>query len=178
MLVRRHISSPINRISGLGVQYGIVEPSSSWRKIWSCLAPVTSGWLWFIWVALAFLCSTGMASLPVLSLVPCSVCGSFEIHESREESGNCSNNKIRTKREITATHHACIASLWHKYRVWIRQFSQIFGHIVHLHNKIWYIFKNHKCSTTILCYSTFLQQIFTMIQFVHYEHHKFIQNEK
>ena len=126
MLVRRHISSPINRISGLGVRYGIVEPCSSWRNIWSCLAPVVSGGLWFIWVALAFLCSTGMASLPVLSLVPCSVCGSFEIHESREESGYYSNNKIRTKREIAAIHHAFQASLWHKYRVWIRQFSQIF----------------------------------------------------
>ena len=123
MLVRRHITILINWISGLSLQYGIVEQSSSWRKIWSSLAPVAAVRLWFIWGALAFLCSAGKASLPVLSLVPCSVCGSFENHESRQKYGSCSNNKfpkIRTKREITGRHHACEASLWHKYRVWIR----------------------------------------------------------
>ena len=57
-------------------------------------------------------------------------------------------------------------------------FPRFFENIVHAHNKIIYDFKNHQCSSTILCYSTFLQQIFTMIQFVHYEHNKFIQNEK
>ena len=75
-------------------------------------------------------------------LSPCSLpCPVFRMQqfgdpESREESGYCSNNKIRTKREITAIHHACEASLWHKYRVSIRQFSQIFENLVHLHIKI------------------------------------------